>query len=174
MRLTLHTDLAFRTLMHLGLQPGRRVQTEEIAVAWRISINHLEKVVQRLAQAGFVETRRGRGGGMVLARPAETIRLGEVVRRMEEDLALVACFSPGSDPCGDCSGERCVLAGACRLQTALGEALGAFLGVLDRMTLADLMDPPARAAAMSRLGTAMEREAPPVLDRPAPMPAAES
>lgn len=152
MRLTLHTDLAFRTLMHLGLRPGVRVQTEEIAAAWRISANHLDKVVQRLAAAGFVETRRGRGGGMVLARPPEAIRLGEVLRRMEEDLALVACFGPGGEARGDVTGERCVLAGACRLQSALGQAMAAFLGVLDGMTLADLLDPPARAAAMGRLG----------------------
>ncbi|MCB4822935.1 RrF2 family transcriptional regulator [Roseicella aerolata] len=152
MRLTLHTDLAFRTLMHLGLRPGARVQTEEIATAWRISANHLDKVVQRLAAAGFVETRRGRGGGMVLARPPEAIRLGEVVRRMEEDLGLVACFGPGGDPCGDVTGERCALAGACRLQMALGQALAAFLGVLDGMTLADLLDPAARGAATARLG----------------------
>lgn len=152
MRLTLHTDLAFRTLLHLGLRPGVRVQTEEIAAAWRISSNHLDKVVQRLAAAGFVETRRGRGGGLMLARPPEAIGLGEVVRRTEEDLALVACFGPGGDPCDDRTGERCVLAGACRLQAALGEALAAFLGVLDRMTLADLLDPRSRAAAGRRLG----------------------
>ncbi|MBK1661835.1 RrF2 family transcriptional regulator [Paracraurococcus ruber] len=152
MRLTLQTDLAFRTLMHLGLRPGRRVQTEDIARAWRISGNHLDKVVQRLAAAGFVETRRGRGGGMLLARPAEAIRLGEVVRRIEEDLALVACFAPDGDPAGDVTGERCILAGACRLQGALGEAMAAFLGVLDRITLADLLDPAARAAAERRLG----------------------
>ncbi|MDO9712431.1 RrF2 family transcriptional regulator [Paracraurococcus lichenis] len=154
MRLTLHTDLAFRTLMHLALRPGARVQTEEIATAWRISANHLDKVVQRLAAAGFIETRRGRGGGMVLAMAPEAIRLGDVVRRTEDDLALVACFSPGGDPCGDVSGERCVLAGACRLQGALGRAMAAFLGVLDGMTLADLLDRPARAAAEARLGLA--------------------
>lgn len=156
MRLTLQTDLAFRTLMHLGLRPGRRVQTEEIAAAWRISANHLDKVVQRLAAGGFIETRRGRGGGMVLARAPEEIRLGDVVRRMEEDLALVACFTPGGDPCGDVTGERCALAGACRLQGALGRALAAFLGVLDGMTLAELLDPQARAAARPRLGLGVE------------------
>ena len=154
MRLTLHTDLAFRTLIHLGLRPGVRVQTEEIAAAWRISSNHLDKVVQRLAAAGFIETRRGRGGGLMLARAPEAIGLGEVVRRTEEDLALVACFGASGDPCDDSAGERCVLAGACRLQAALGEALAAFLGVLDRMTLADLLDPRARAAAEARLGLA--------------------
>ncbi|TCZ66692.1 RrF2 family transcriptional regulator [Roseicella aquatilis] len=152
MRLTLHTDLAFRTLMHLGLKPGVRVQTEEIAATWRISANHLDKVVQRLAAGGFIETRRGRGGGMTLARAPGAIRLGAVVRCTEEDLSLVACFGPGGDPCGDVTGERCPVAGACRLQAALGRALMAFLGVLDGMTLADLLDPPAREGALARLG----------------------
>jgi len=162
MRLTLHTDFAFRTLIHLGLRPGVRVPVEDIAAAWRVSGNHLDKVVQRLAQAGFIETRRGRGGGLVLARPAGEIRLGDVVRRTEEDLALVACFGPGGDPCGDLVGERCVLAGACRLQTALGAALAAFLGVLDRMTLADLLAGGAAEAAAARLGLGpVPREAEP-------------
>lgn len=156
MRLTLHTDLAFRTLVHLGLQDGGRVQTEEIAAAWRISGNHLDKVVQRLAAAGLVETRRGRGGGLRLARDPAAITLGAVVRCTEDDLALVACFAADGDPCGDRLGERCVLAGACRLQSALGRALAAFLGVLDGMTLADLLDPAARAAATARLGLAVE------------------
>ena len=92
-------------LIHLGLRHGRRVQTEEIAAAWRISSNHLDKVVQRLAAAGLMETRRGRGGGMVLARAPEAIRLGEVVRCTEEDLALVACFAGDGDPCGDQVGD---------------------------------------------------------------------
>ncbi|WP_431269759.1 RrF2 family transcriptional regulator [Dankookia sp. P2] len=127
-------------------------RTEEIAAAWRISSNHLDKVVQRLAAAGLVETRRGRGGGMVLARPPAAIRLGDVVRSTEEDLALVACFAGDGDPCGDQTGARCVLAGACRLQSALGRALAAFLGVLDGMTLADLLDPAARPVAAARLG----------------------
>jgi Rrf2 family nitric oxide-sensitive transcriptional repressor len=152
MRLTLHTDLAFRTLMHLGLRPGLRVQTEEIAAAWRISGHHLDKVVQRLAAAGLVETRRGRGGGITLARPPAAIGLGEVVRCTEDDLALVACFGANGDPCGDTDGARCVLSGACRLQQALGRAMAAFLGVLDGMTLADLLDAPAREAALARLG----------------------
>jgi Rrf2 family transcriptional regulator, nitric oxide-sensitive transcriptional repressor len=152
MRLTLHSDLAFRTLIHLALHPGQRVQTEAIAGAWRISGNHLDKVVQRLAGAGFIETRRGRGGGLVLARPPEAIGLGAVLRATEEDLALVACFSPEGDPCGDRTGQRCVLAGACRLQSALGRAMAAFLAVLDGLSLADLLDPAARAAAAARLG----------------------
>ncbi|NOG73238.1 Rrf2 family transcriptional regulator [Roseicella sp. DB1501] len=152
MRLTLHSDLAFRTLIHLALHPGQRVQTEAIAGAWRISGNHLDKVVQRLAGAGFIETRRGRGGGLVLARPPAAIGLGAVLRATEEDLALVACFSPEGDPCGDETGQRCVLAGACRLQSALGRAMAAFLAVLDGLSLADLLDPAARAAAEARLG----------------------
>ncbi|WP_019459254.1 Rrf2 family transcriptional regulator, partial [Roseomonas sp. B5] len=80
MRLTLHSDYALRTLIFLGLRPQRLVSIAEIAKAYRISENHLTKVVHRLGQAGFVETLRGRGGGLRLARPPEEIRIGDVVR----------------------------------------------------------------------------------------------
>jgi Rrf2 family transcriptional regulator, nitric oxide-sensitive transcriptional repressor len=152
MRLTLHTDYALRTLIYLGLRPGERVGVEAIADAYRISGHHLDKVVQRLARAGFIETHRGRGGGLHLAMPADRIRIGDVVRRTEEDLALVVCFAADGDPCGDMTGERCALAGVCMLQGALGQALAAFLRVLDGLTLADLLAGPARGAAAARLG----------------------
>ncbi|HWX48900.1 MAG TPA: Rrf2 family transcriptional regulator [Roseomonas sp.] len=147
MRLTLYTDYALRTLVYLGLRPGRRVSIREIAAAHRISENHLVKVVHNLGRGGFVETVRGRGGGLQLARPPEQIRIGDVVRFTEEDMALVACFqSP------DAGG--CALINICRLQSLLGEALGAFLAVLDDKTLADLIAPPNRAVMAARLGLA--------------------
>ncbi len=152
MRLTLHTDYALRTLLYLGLRPGQRVGVEAIADAYRISGHHLDKVVQRLAKGGFITTHRGRGGGLLLAMPPERIRLGDVVRHTEEDLALVVCFAPDGDPCGDTTGQRCPLAGVCVLQGALGQALAAFLRVLDGLSLADLLEGPARGAAAARLG----------------------
>ena len=142
MRLTMHTDFALRTLMYLGLRPGRLASIPEIAAAYGISENHLTKVVHGLGRAGFVETLRGRGGGLRLARPPGEIRVGEVVRHAEGDLAVVACFGPDGRP--GPGGGGCVLAGACRLQGLLGEALGAFLAVLDRATLADLLPHPRR------------------------------
>ena len=139
MRLTLHSDYALRVLMYLGLRGGERASVEEIARAYGISAHHLTKVVQRLSRGGFVETLRGRGGGLRLARPPEEIRIGAVFRCTEEDLALVGCFT---DP------RACAIAGACGLQPLLGEALGAFLAVLDRATLADLIR--SRRAMMAR------------------------
>lgn len=143
MRLTLHTDYALRTLIFVGLRPGRLASIGEIAAAFRISENHLTKVVHGLGRAGFLETLRGRGGGLRLARPAAEIRLGDVVRATEEDMALVACFpaAPGAPVA-----PPCLIAGSCELQKLLAEALAAFMAVLDRATLADILEP--RAAAL--------------------------
>lgn len=141
MRLTRYTDYALRTLLYLGLHGKELASIGEIARAYGISENHLTKVVHHLGRMGVVETLRGRGGGLRLARPPEAIVIGEVVRQTEDDLALVDCF--GSVPCA--------IAGACGLQRLLGEALGAFLAVLDRATLADLLRPEGAATA-ARLG----------------------
>jgi Rrf2 family transcriptional regulator, nitric oxide-sensitive transcriptional repressor len=141
MRLTRYTDYALRTLLYLGLHGRDLASIGDIARAYGISENHLTKVVHHLGRLGFVETVRGRGGGLRLARAPEAIGIGEVVRRTEDDLALVDCFTATS----------CAIAGACGLQRALGEALAAFLGVLDRYTLADLLRP-GGAATAARLG----------------------
>jgi Rrf2 family nitric oxide-sensitive transcriptional repressor len=155
MRLTLHTDYALRTLIYLGLRRDRRVSIRQIAEAHRISENHLVKVVHNLGRGGFIETTRGKGGGLRLARPPEEIRVGDVVRFTEEDMALVACFqAPGE-------GGGCALIHACRLQSALGEAFSAFMAVLDRLTLADLLLPPHRMEMAARLGLAAPPEAAP-------------
>jgi Rrf2 family nitric oxide-sensitive transcriptional repressor len=138
MRLTLHTDYALRTLIFVGLRSGRLASIAEIAAAFRISENHLTKVVHGLGRASFLDTVRGRGGGLRLARPPEAIRVGDVVRATEEDMALVACFT-GAD--GLPSGGPCLIAGHCRLQSALAEALAAFMAVLDGVTLAELLAP---------------------------------
>ena len=133
MQLTLHSDYALRVLIHLAVHRERRVTAEEIARAYGISHTHLTKVVQRLGHEGFVETIRGRGGGLRLAREPETIGLGQVIR-VTESLALVECFGP--DP------EACVITPVCGLRVALGEALEAFLGVLDEKSLADVVRRP--------------------------------
>lgn len=142
MRLTLHTDYALRVLLYLGLTLDRRVSIREIAERYDISENHLIKIVHRLGQGGFVRTMRGRGGGLMLGRPAEEINIGDLVRFTEEDMALVACFQ---------SGQSCALTGVCRLQGVLGNALGAFMAVLDTQTLADLLAPPGHDALAKRL-----------------------
>jgi Rrf2 family nitric oxide-sensitive transcriptional repressor len=132
MRLTAYTDFSLRVLMYLALHPDRRPTIAEIAQRYGISKAHLMKVVHQLGLKGYVETQRGKGGGLSLARPADSITIGEVVRGMEPDMALVACFS--TEPPG------CAISPACRLKGKLGEARAAFMAVLDGCTLAEVMD----------------------------------
>ena len=130
MRLNLQSDYALRLLTHLAIHHDRLVTVAEVANRFRISQNHLMKVAHLLGRAGFIETVRGRSGGLRLAGDAATIRVGDVVRQMEGDIHLVECFAAESD--------GCLISGACRLKGVLHEALEAFLAVLDRYTLADL------------------------------------
>jgi Rrf2 family nitric oxide-sensitive transcriptional repressor len=130
MRLNLQSDYALRLLMQLAVNPDRLVTIAEVSDRFRISRNHLMKVAHLLGREGFVQTVRGRSGGLRLARPSEEISVGEVVRRMEADFAIVECFPGG--------GGGCLITPGCRLKGVLREALEAFLSVLDRSTLADL------------------------------------
>jgi Rrf2 family nitric oxide-sensitive transcriptional repressor len=131
MRLTAYTDLSLRVLMYLALHPDRRPTIAEIAGRYNVSKAHLMKVVYQLGLMGYVETIRGKGGGLTLARRLEDVTVGEVVRRTEPDMALVACFDPDAAPC--------VIAPACRLKGKQNEARSAFLKVLDDCTLAEVM-----------------------------------
>lgn len=131
MQLTRYSDYSLRVLTYLALHPERLVTIEEIARRYGISKAHLMKVVHQLGQRGYVETLRGRGGGLRLARNADRIVVGEVVRATEGDLDLVDCFDPLT--------QRCVIQHACGLRPVLDEALGAFLAALDRYTVADLV-----------------------------------
>ena len=143
MRLTTHTDYALRMLMYLALKPGESSTIQEIADSYGISKNHLMKVAHNLGSAGWIETIRGRGGGLRLALPPEAIDLGAVVRTTEEDLGLVECFRP-SDNC-------CAITPACRLKRIFGEALEAFLEVLSGYSLADLIRRPKALAEILEL-----------------------
>jgi Rrf2 family nitric oxide-sensitive transcriptional repressor len=144
MRLTTYTDYTLRTLIYLALERERLARIADIAESYGISENHLMKVVHRLGLAGYVETVRGKHGGLRLAEPPEAINLGEVVRRTEPDLDLVPCFEPSG---------LCRIRPACALKGVLGEALGAFLAVLDRYTLADLIRPRRELAGLLGLPT---------------------
>ncbi|MBI1361279.1 MAG: Rrf2 family transcriptional regulator [Alphaproteobacteria bacterium] len=130
MRLNLQSDYALRTLMLLATHDGDLVTIGQIAERFAISQNHLMKVAYLLGRYGFIETVRGRSGGLRLARLPETIIVGDVVRRMEGDLALVECFQGGAG--------GCVITDVCRLRGVLHQALDAFLSVLDGFTIADL------------------------------------
>jgi Rrf2 family nitric oxide-sensitive transcriptional repressor len=133
MQLTLHADYAFRVLLYLGSQPaGSVVSTEEISTSYGISRNHLVRVVQTLNDWGYVKVSPGRSGGVSLARDAESIRLGDVMRSAETNMRVVECFDPKTN--------TCPIISSCRLQPVLAEALNAFMAVLDRYTLADLLD----------------------------------
>lgn len=132
MRLTLHSDLAFRTLIFLAAAGKRGGSIQQIAEAYKVSENHLRKVVNHLAHAGWIEAVRGRGGGLRLRVAPSAISIGAVMREMETDFALVDCL--GSEP------ERCVISGSCGLQRIFGEALRAWFQTLDRYTLADAIE----------------------------------
>lgn len=142
MRLTTFSDFALRTLMYLALYPDRLVTIAEIAAAFGVSANHLMKVVQLLAVNGAITTLRGKHGGLRLARPAEQIKLGVIVRRTEPDMALAPCFEAGG---------VCVIQPGCRLATVLDKALAAFMAVLDATTLADLTADPAALKQLLRV-----------------------
>ena len=94
MRITVHTDYALRLLMYLALKKDGLATIAEIAATYDISRNHLMKVAYKLGVAGYIESIRGRGGGLRLAKPVEAIILGEVVRKTEPDMALVECMRP--------------------------------------------------------------------------------
>jgi Rrf2 family nitric oxide-sensitive transcriptional repressor len=145
MRLTAYTDYSLRVLMRLALNPGELVTISEIAHAYRISEHHLMKVVHQLGVAGYIATVRGHGGGMRLARQPAQIVVGDVVRHTEPDLGLVDCFR---------ASHSCTIEPACALSGILGEALEAFLDVLDRHTLADLV---ARRAPLASLLNVTQR-----------------
>jgi len=129
MQLTRYSDYALRVLMLLATSSVERVRIEDISRVLDVSENHLRKVANRLTTAGFVSGRRGRQGGLVLARPPEEINLGSLIRLLENTLTPV-----------DCSTPPCRLFAGCRLRSVLGEAMQAFLQVLDGYTLADLVD----------------------------------
>lgn len=132
MKLTRQTDYSLRVLIFLALQDdGQLVTISQITEHFEIPRNHLVKIVHRLGQMGFVRTVRGKGGGMQLGRAAPMIGIGEVVRDVEPTLEVVNCLEP-----------RCPLVPVCFLKGVLGEARDAFLEVLDRYTLADLVRNP--------------------------------
>ena len=132
MRLTLETDFSLRVLMHVGLCGDKLTTINDIAEAFGISKQHLMKVVNGLGQKGYLETVRGRNGGIRLMREPRHINIGQVVRDTENRLGIIGCLERR----GYCPIER-----ACVLRSALQDATQAFLAVLDAYTLADLIKP---------------------------------
>jgi Rrf2 family transcriptional regulator, nitric oxide-sensitive transcriptional repressor len=132
MRLTLYTDFALRVLIQVGLNDNKLTTIKEIARSFGISKPHLMKVVNDLGQKGYLETVRGRNGGIRLMREPRHVNIGQVVRDTEETLHVIGCLGRG----GYCPIQR-----ACVLRTALCDATEAFLAVLDTYSLADLIKP---------------------------------
>lgn len=130
MRLSAFSDYSLRVLMLLGTNTDRLVTVGEIARTHAISEHHLTKIVHQLGRAGFIETLRGKGGGMRLARAPHQITIGEVLRHTETDFSLVECFTTHSS---------CQIEPSCQLRPILDEALAAMLRVLDAYTLADTL-----------------------------------
>lgn len=131
MRLTTFTDYSIRVLIYLGLHSDRLTTAAELAERYAVSRNHLTKVVHFLAQQGYIETLRGKGGGIRLARDPDEVRIGRLIRESERDTLLVECFKRES-----C---HCKILPACRLTSILREAEKAFYQVLDGYTLRDLI-----------------------------------
>lgn len=131
MRLTVYTDYSLRTLLYLSLKEENYLATiQEIADTYNISKNHLMKVTYDLGKLGYIETIRGRGGGIRLAINPSDVTIGEIVRHTEDDFHLVECFNGETNSCS--------IAPGCELKHVLNEALQAYLAVLDRYTLADV------------------------------------
>lgn len=133
MRLTTYTDYAFRVLMQVTLADGELVRIADIAKTFGISHNHLTKVVHNLGTLGYLKTVQGRNGGMYLAKPANEITVGQIVRAFEPDFQMVQCFSSDVDTCR--------IDPACALKNVLHEETAHFLDRLDKVTLADLVHP---------------------------------
>ena len=127
MQLTRYTDYSLRVLIYLNLHDGKTVTIDEIRDFYDISRNHLMKVVHDLSLKGFIETIRGKHGGMKLAKPADQISVGDVVRQMESSFKLVECRTDNQ--------LECRVASICSLKSVLDEALDNFLAHLDRYTL---------------------------------------
>lgn len=142
MKLTLFTDYGLRALMYLVWHPDRLCTTREVADFYAISHDHVIKTVGRLTQLGLVQTRRGRRGGFELAKPADQIRLGDVVQSLEGELALLDCLQTD----GTCTIER-----ACRLRGVLARAQDQLVDFLNRYSLKEIAGPatPARVPLSS-------------------------
>lgn len=132
MQLTRFTDYGLRTLVYLSVLPQERLASiDEVCQTFDLSRNHVMKIVHKLGQEGYVQTVRGKGGGIRLALPPSVINLGDVVRTLEPNMTPVNCNEPAT----------CVLLPGCELKNVFADAVDAFLTELDKHTLEDLINP---------------------------------
>ena len=131
MRLTNYSDYSLRVLIFLSSEPREKlVNIKDIAEAYDISKNHLMKIIYNLGKMGYIETIRGRNGGIRLAKIPSEINIGELIRKTEEDFNIVECFE---------NGDKCVITPVCSLKHIFNKALDQFLQVLDQYTLEDIV-----------------------------------
>jgi Rrf2 family nitric oxide-sensitive transcriptional repressor len=138
MRLTLYTDYSLRVLLYLAYKKDEMVTISELADFYKISRNHLVKVVHNLGIQGYIVTTRGKNGGLRLGHPANEIVIGDVVRKMEPDFELLECFNTATD--------HCVITRTCSLKSVLINARDDFLSTLDQYTIADAVKSPAKTS----------------------------
>ena len=131
MQLTSYTDYSLRALLYIADQPGRLVTVSEIAEHYGVSRNHMVKVVHNLGATGYIETVRGKSGGVRLAKLPEDIRVAEIVQMTEPHMDIQECFNPETN--------NCPLLGDCRLTGVFFEARDSFMNVLNSYTLADML-----------------------------------
>ncbi|MDX8398909.1 MAG: Rrf2 family transcriptional regulator [Gallionellaceae bacterium] len=138
MRLTLYTDYSLRVLLYLAFKKDRMVTITELADFYKVSRNHLVKVVHNLGIQGYILTTRGKNGGLKLAKSAEEIVIGDVVRKMEPDFELLECFNEATD--------ECVITNVCALKSVLFTARDNFLNHLYQYTIADAVKKPKKVS----------------------------
>lgn len=142
MKLTRFTDYALRVLIYVGLQSSGRATIREISDAYGISRNHLMKVVSNLTRLGYLDSRRGPGGGITLARAAREISVADVIHDMEEDMHPVTCFREDG---------QCTIKPVCHLKHVLAQALTAYVQTLDNYSLQDLLEPQAELGRLLKI-----------------------
>ncbi len=142
MRLSLHSDYALRLMMHLAINTEKLVTITEVAERYSISRNHLMKVANVLGRSGLVETVRGRSGGMRLGRPADQIKVGDVIRETENEIMTLDCTTDESS---------CLISPSCRLASVLDKATAAFMAVLDECSVDDLVSDNAGLQALIQI-----------------------
>jgi Rrf2 family nitric oxide-sensitive transcriptional repressor len=148
-RLNLSTDYALRLLLYLASSPGRQASTREVAGFYQISSDHLSKVAQHLAHAGYVRAGRGRTGGLRLGKPAEQISVGDVVELFEGPVALLECVN---------TEHVCVIQPHCRLRSVLQRAGAQLVREMKQVTLADLVGVPADGGLVQLSARTVEAE----------------
>lgn len=130
MRLTSYSDFSLRVLLYVAVNSEKLVTIKEISEAYEISSNHLMKIIYNLGKMKYIETIRGRNGGIRLSKQPADINIGELIRKTEEDFYLVECFKEDNN---------CVITPVCSLKHMLNEALNSFFLVLDKYTLEDIL-----------------------------------